>query len=115
MVGDPNGWEEAMRKSGLGLALLAVTVAIALPETATAKYWTKCGDQPQTGAGWFDAKAHGVNCPTARKVAHKWVYKGQGHPQVQGRWKCKFDSRGFEIGIVNCRREPRELVKFKVG
>ena len=104
-----------MRKSGLGLALLAVTVAIALPETATAKYWTKCGDQPQTGAGWFDAKAHGVNCPTARKVAHKWVYKGQGHPQVAGRWKCKFDSRGFEIGIVNCRRDPRVLVKFKVG
>jgi hypothetical protein len=103
-----------MRKSGLGLALLAVTVVIALPETATAKYWTKCGDQPQIGAGWFDAKAHGVNCPTARKVAHKWVYKGEQNPGP-GRWECKFDSRGDEIGIVNCLRDPREIIKFKVG
>jgi hypothetical protein len=93
---------------------LAATALIA-PGSASAKYWTKCGDDNQSGAGWFDAKGHNVGCRATRHVARSWHQLGGVGP---GRWDCRFRSTGYELGVVTCKRShdgEREVVRFKTG
>jgi hypothetical protein len=103
------------RKLCLAVVSGALGIVLIAPGSASADYWIKCGDDNQTGAGWFDAKGHNVNCRKTRNVARSWHQLGGDSP---GRWRCKFRSTGYELGVVTCKRThngQREVVRFKTG
>jgi hypothetical protein len=98
----------------LMLAVIATLAALG-PEVASAGHFRKCGDQKSKGAGWFDAKAAGVDCRTARQVARQYTWQGVKNPKG---FRCDDDRIATEIWRVKCRRSEsghRDLVKFKFG
>jgi hypothetical protein len=99
----------------LGLAVIALLLAAVGPDDASAGHFRKCGDQGGQGAGWFNAKAAGVDCRTARQVARQYTWQGVNRPKG---FRCDRDRIATEIWRVKCHRNEfghRELVKFKFG
>jgi hypothetical protein len=116
-IGSPSGKKGgAVRGWTLLLVLAVIAVLPAVdPDDASAGHFRKCGDQKSRGAGWFDAKAAGVDCRTARQVARQYTWQGVKRPKG---FRCDDDRIATEIWRVKCRRTEsghRDLVKFKFG
>jgi len=84
-----------------------------------ASSFADCGDQPHSGAGWYNVRALHTRCHRARHLArHYWRTWKHDHPdhRYQG-WRCSDRQVGEELWKGKCRRHDglRQVVKFDFG
>ena len=94
---------------------IAAALLLVLAATASANYWRQCGSQNHLGAGWYNARAHGISCPKARAVAKRYAHSFDTSPYG---FACGYRTLGEEAAAVRCGRTRdgvRQKVAFKVG
>ncbi len=81
-----------------------------------AGYWRHCGDQNGLGAGWYNVRAHNINCGKARRVARTYTWTSNDEPLG---FSCQKFDVGSELNRVACMRVRGgrlvQKVRFQYG
>lgn len=94
------------------IATAALTLALALPASASAAPYRECGDIANDGAYLVNVTTRVVSCSTARRALRlMWYGKSSG---LRG-YHCRNRQIGIESSDVRCTASGGRVIRYQTG